>query len=349
MIRRVVSGLRVNSILVLSLHLVGCGGDGGTGPPDDIPFGPVPCLSGSSLCREHVPVGIGFLLPVYRTHPIQEGDTTVVRAIVVVHGAGRNPDAYFERMVEAVRLSGLTENTMVISPHFQTVSDGPGASEPTWTEGGWKRGHKSNPPAESGERISSYQAVDDVLSYLGNRTQFPKLETVVVTGHSAGGQYAHRFAATSPAANGLPHLRFRYVVVNPSTYLYLGPQRAVEGGGFAIPDRERCTTYNRWHYGLEDRNSYALQLTETEVETRLVSRDVVYMVGAADTGEASLDMSCGAMLQGIHRYARGITLFEYMETFYPEGDQQLLVIPGIGHSSTWMYQSTLGRQILFQW
>jgi hypothetical protein len=73
------------------------------------------------------------------------------------------------------------------------------------------------------------------------------------------------------------------------------------------------------------------------------------MVGSADTGEASLDMSCGAMLQGMHRYARGLTLFNYMESHYPEAHQQLLIVEGVGHSSTLMFQSALGRQALFEW
>jgi len=247
--------------LAVSSSLWGCDGEGTTGPLDPPEESPVPCLTSSPLCREQVPVGSGLFLPVFRTHPIQHGDTAVIQVVIVVHGADRNPDAYFERMVEAVRLSGLTENTLVVAPHFQTLDDGAKVNEPTWSSSGWKRGHKSNPAAGSGERISSYEAVDDVLSFVGDQTRFPKLETVVVTGHSAGGQYAHRFAATSPAANGLAHLRFRYVVVNPSTYLYLGPERAAVGGGFEIPNRELCPTYNEWHYGLEDRTSYALRQT----------------------------------------------------------------------------------------
>ncbi|MFH1763130.1 MAG: hypothetical protein ABIF09_02960 [Gemmatimonadota bacterium] len=335
-------------ILALGLCVVGCGGDS-TGPTDPTSSHSVPCLSASSACGEQVLLGTGHRLPVFRTHPIQDGDSTVVRAVIVVHGADRNPDAYFERMVEAVRLSGLTPNTLVIAPRFQTEDDNPGANEPTWTESGWKKGHKSISAVGGGERISSYETVDDVLGFLGNRSLFPKLEKVVVTGHSAGGQYAHRFAATSPAAEELPHLRFRYVVINPSTYLYLGPERAVAGGGFEIPNWELCTDYNAWHYGFEDRNSYALRLTEAETRSRLIGRDLVYMVGSADTGEASLDMSCGAMLQGMHRYARGLTLFNYMESHYPEANQQLLIVEGVGHSSTLMFQSILGRQALFEW
>jgi hypothetical protein len=342
--------LGIGVILLLTQLLGACGGDGGgsTGP-DDPPAPQVPCLIGLPQCSERVPVGSALFQPVFRTHPIQTGDTSVVRAVIVVHGADRNPDAYFDRMVKAVSLAGLLQTTLVVSPHFQTVDDGPGVGEPAWTPGGWKRGHLSVSGVGNGERISSYESIDDVLAYLGNRSLFPKLESVVVTGHSAGGQYAHRFAATSPAAEGLNHLRFRYVVVNPSTYLYLGPERAVPGGGFDLPDREACPDYNEWHYGMEDRNSYALRLTEEGIRDRLVSRDVVYMVGSADTGEAALDMTCGAMLQGMHRYARGLTLHQYIKGFYPESDHGLVEVEGVGHSSTRMYQSTKGRQVLFEW
>jgi len=346
--RRIWQGRRSSLLLLLPL-LTGCGGDGGGGTGPSNPEAPVPCLFAVPQCWEQVLVGSSARLPVYRTHPVQTGDTSVVRAVIVVHGTDRNPDAYFTRMVEAMALAGLTSTTLVISPHFQTNDDGPGTNEPTWTSGGWKRGHLSAPLVGTGERISSYEAVDEVLSFLGNPLLFPKLETVVVTGHSAGGQYAHRFAATSPAEEGLGNLRFRYVVANPSTYLYLGPERALSTGGFGIPDRDACPDYNEWHYGLEDRNTYASQLTEEGIRDRLVERDVVYMVGTADTGEAALDMSCGAMLQGMHRYARGLTLFQYMNAFYPEHGHRLHEVVGVGHSSTGMYQSAGGRAVLFDW
>ena len=214
----------------------------------------VPCLEANGACWEAVPVGVGFRLPVYRSHPIQAGDSTVTRAVIVVHGASRNPDAYFEMMVGVVQAARRTDSTLVIAPHFQTSDDGPTWEEPAWTSGGWKRGDKSISGHGGGERISSYEAVDNLLGYLGNRLLFPELEAVVVTGHSAGGQYTHRFAATSPAEEGLSHLRFRYIVANPSTYLYIGPERASPEGGFEVPDRGSCPDYNEWHYGFEDRN-----------------------------------------------------------------------------------------------
>ena len=248
-----------------------------------------------------------------------------------------------------VQAARRMDSTLVIAPHFQTTDDSPSWDEPAWTSGGWKRGHKSLSSHGTGDRISSYEAVDDILGYLGNRALFPKLEAVVVTGHSAGGQYTHRFAATSPAQEEISHLRFRYIVVNPSTYLYIGPERASPGGGFEIPDRGDCPKYNEWHYGFEDRNSYASRLTEEETRARLIGRDVVYMAGTADTGDSALDVSCGAMLQGEHRYARALNLFDFMNTYFPENGDVLFQVAGVGHSSSGMYGSAMGRSSLFGW
>jgi len=202
-------------------------------------------------------VGDGFLLPLFRTHPLLAGDTTVTRAVVVVHGANRNPDDYFETMLDAVSWAAAWEGTLVVAPHFQTQSDGPGPDEAAWTVNGWKRGDESYRRPGFTPTVSSYGALDEVLRFLGDRENFPKLESVVVTGHSAGGQYAHRYAATSPVENELRHLRFRYVVANPSTYLYIGPERRLSEGGFGLPDRQDCPDYNEWHYGFEKRNRKA--------------------------------------------------------------------------------------------
>ncbi|MGD2120752.1 MAG: hypothetical protein PVJ76_03365 [Gemmatimonadota bacterium] len=342
------SGGVAGLVLALGLPLQGCGDSSGQSEP---PPQPIPCLSGVQLCWEAVSVGGGFYLPVYRSHPIQDGNAEVTRAIIVVHGANRNPDDYFETMVEAVQLHGqdLMENTLVVAPHFQTLDDGPAWNEPAWTSEGWKRGDKSVSDHGPGTRISSYEAVDEVLIYLGNPFLFPSLESVVITGHSAGAQYAHRFAATSPMEEGLPDLRFRYIIANPSTYLYLGPERADGEGGFALPDRQACPDYNEWHYGFEDRNSYAGRLTEEQARDRFIGRDVAYLAGTADTGQSMLDMTCGAMLQGEHRYERALTIFDYMNTYFPENNDELVQVDGVGHSSNGMYQSTQGRKALFNW
>jgi pimeloyl-ACP methyl ester carboxylesterase len=277
-----------------------------------------------------------------------ESDTTVERAVIVVHGTNRDADNYFETMLAAVNLAHLGEETLVIAPEFQTADDHPAAGEAVWTSGGWKRGHLSVSRAGVGTRVSSYGAVDAILALLADSLSFPNLESVVVTGHSAGGQYTHRFAATSPAGEEAVHLRFRYIVANPSTYLYLGPERA-DGDSFSVPDPGACPDYNEWHYGLEDRNTYASALTAEELRDHLLGRDVVYLVGTADVGTNLLDMSCGAMLQGPNRYQRGLILFSYLDAFFPGHGHSLFQLPGVGHSSRSVYTSPYGQQALFTW
>lgn len=149
----------------------------------------------------------------------------------------------------------------------------------------------------------------------------------------------------------LPHLRFRYLVANPSTYLYLGAERAGQGedGGWGLPDRAQCSDYNSWHYGLEEVNPYFESQELDGVRSQLTRRDVVYMVGDEDVGSDMLDVSCGAMLQGPNRYLRGVTLFHFLGAFFPEHQSQLFVVPGVAHSSSGIYNSPQGQAVLFGW
>ncbi len=338
--------------ILLLLGLPAACGEGGGGPtgPEISPL-LRPCTLPDQRCWEKVPLGSGFFLPVYRSLPLLDGDTLVDRAVIVVHGANRNPDDYFATMIGATQRYGVLDRTLVIAPHFQTASDGADPDEPIWTSGGWKRGDQSNTLPGDPDGISSYGAVDRILAILGDSLRYPRLRKVVVTGHSAGGQYVHRFAAGSRMEESLPHLRFRYLPANPSTWLFLGPERAGqgEGGGWGLPDRSQCPNYNRWHYGLEEVNPYIAAQELEQVRAQLSSRDVQYFVGDADVGTDMLDMSCGAMLQGPNRYLRGLTVFSFMETYYPDNESELSVVPAVGHSSSGIYNSLQGQAVLFGW
>ncbi len=337
-------------LLLLVLSVFSCGDDGPVDPPSDPPQ-LRPCTLPDQRCREKVPLGNGFRLPVYRSLPLLEGDTLVEQAVIVVHGANRNPDDYFETMIVAARQAGALDRVLVIAPHFQTASDDPGEDEPYWSSNGWKRGNQSNSNSTDQDGIGSYEAVDRILALLDDPTRFPRLARIVVTGHSAGGQYTHRFAAGSRVEEGRPHLRFRYIVANPSTFLYLGPERVGqgEGGGWGIPDRAACPDYNHWHYGLEEMNPYMEGQEPEEIQDRLQGRDVVLLAGDADTGSSMLDVSCGAMLQGPNRYYRARYLFAFMKRFFPDSGHRLVEIPRVGHSSRDVYTSPQGQESLFTW
>lgn len=330
--------------LLLSV-LTACGTDTGAGPGSE-PAAPTPCTSPTARCTAWVVIGDGLNLRYFRSLPLEIPNPGVTRAVIVVHGTNRNADDYFETMVAATRAAGRLESTVVVAPNFVTEGDFPAAGQAYWTSSGWKRGNLSSNGLEP---VSSYTGVDRLLEALGDRGRFPDLAVIVVTGHSAGGQYVHRFAAGSRAAQAVTGISVRYVVSNPSSYLYLGPERVMAGtlDAFQMPDRAACPAYNSWHYGLEDLNEYMSALPLGDIQTQLVSRDVVYLLGDADSLSSGLDMSCAANLQGEYRYVRGLTLLNYLNQFYPGHAHSLAIVAGVGHSNREMYTSDMGLLTLF--
>jgi len=315
--------------------------------PDPVePERPVPCTFPNDTCAERVEIATARYLPVYSTHLLSEGHAGVTRGLIVIHGNSRNADTYFETGVLAAAEAGVSAATAIVAPHFQTDEDDPEADEPFWSSAGWKRGNLSLSEGPS-PRVSSYTALDSIMQIFLNTSRFPAMREIVVTGHSAGGQVLHRYAATSQVEEGARDgVTFRYVVANPSTYLYLGPERAAPQGTFAVPGGG-CPDYNEWHYGLEDRNTFAGALEADTIRAQLSRRDVRILVGDADTLSASLDQSCGANLQGVNRYVRGQTLVRFMEALHEGHNHVEMIVPGVGHSNRSMWTSPVGLQSLF--
>ena len=231
------------------------------------------------------------------------------------------------------------------SRHFQTSDDSAKPDEPYWTNSGWKRGHRSR--GGGSVRLSSYEVLDSIVARFSNPAVFPNMERIVVSGHSAGGQVVHRYAASSPVDLHVSD-PVRFVVANPSTYLYVTDQREWDGA-LIEPNRASCSDYNTWHYGMEDLNTYAEAATPDSMTTRIVRRDVVILLGDEDTGSSNLDSSCGANLQGPNRLERGRRLVRTMAELFPDSRHTQALVPGVGHSSTGMFQSEEGRAVVFRW
>ncbi len=305
-----------------------------------------PCRLLASACGARIEVMPGRFVQSYQSFPFAAGDSLVTQAIIVVHGTDRNADDYYSSMSDAAVLSGRLQNTLIIAPRFVTIDDAPAADEPYWTSNGWRVGDLSS-SAGPLPRISAYAALDTIMVRLGDRSKFPRLSRIIVAGHSAGAQLLHRFAATSRAQPTLTSLEVRYVAANASTWLYLGPERAA-GSGFAVPaNASACADYDDWHYGLQNRNTYANALSPALIRQNLTGRDVVIMVGTADTLTADLDVSCGANMQGARRYQRGLIVMDYMNALNPGHSHRLVTVAGVGHSSLEMFTSPDGRRVLF--
>ena len=329
--------------LVAAILLLACG-DNATAPIV-VESRPVPCLSTGSICTERIAIGTSLYLPVFSTHSLYEGNNEVTRGLIIVHGSGRSADVSFRRGFQAAEAVGVQRRTVVASPHFQTSSDGPSADEPFWSSGGWKRGSLSSPDGPR-PRVSSYTAIDKIVELLSDPSRFPALTEIVMTGHSAGGQVAHRYAAASRAEENFGAVSFRYVVANPSTYLYLRAEREVDSI-FVAPDVSGCPGYDDWHYGLQSPYNYATVVGVDTIRAQLIRRDVRILIGSADTLSAQLDVSCGANLQGRHRFERGQTLVRFMDWLSSLHRHQEMIVPGSGHSSSGMYLSAVGLDALF--
>ena len=330
-------------LLATTIGTFGCSGADTAAPPASIRQ---PCRLGVALCASRIEIMPGRFLKSYQSFSLVGGDSLVTQAVIVVHGVDRNANDYFSSMNDAAALAGRSLSTIVIAPQFQTSDDTPTADEPVWTSNGWRAGDLSSSTGPL-PRISSYAAIDTILARLSNRTKFARLARIVVVGHSAGGQLVHRYAATSRIALPLTDIPIRYIAANPSTWLYLGPERGA-GNGFAIPaSAADCADYDDWHYGLQSRNTYANAVTVTLLKQNLVSRDVIVMLGTADTLTADLDVSCGADLQGPRRYQRGLTLMNYMNALNPGNGHRLVTVVGVGHSNSAMFTSVDGRRAIF--
>jgi len=298
-------------------------------------------------------------LPYCATVDLETGDPSVERAVVVVHGGSRNADDYFRYVSDAGIMSDADQTSVVVAPQFLTEDDieTHNLSDRVlfWTSRNWKRGGSSEDTCANPRPItlSSFTVMDRILERLADPVLYPELTEIVVAGHSSGGQFTNRYAAGGVAQANLtpmrPDLSFRYVVTNPSSYLYLSPERAEAGttNSFAIPDAAGCSWYDDYKYGLQDLNEYMGAVGAAALGQRYASRQVVTLLGLEDNDpySASLDRTCAAMLQGRHRLERGEIFYNHVQDRFGEEILQrhfLDYVANVGHSARRMLQSDCG-------
>lgn len=313
-----------------------------------------PCLKGDLSCTEKIEAQDRFVR-VYRNFSIAAGQPQARRAIVMVHGASRNANDYFLTAVSSALVAGRLDDTLVIAPHYKSATGG--CSDPVepneafWDCQSWKSGElaEKNGP-------SSFAYLDRLVELLNDKAKFPALESIVIAGHSAGGQVLNRYAAMS-AAETSSRLPVHYVVANPSSYVYLDNRRlpiraACDLDGKCTAefrrfwDGENCTTYNTWRYGLEKKTGYAAGVSDDNIRKNLTSRRITFIVGEVDIlPDTDLDMSCAAMAQGANRKMRGLNYGAYLQLF---GAKHPVKVPrGCGHSATCIFASPAGAAVLF--
>jgi pimeloyl-ACP methyl ester carboxylesterase len=271
-----------------------------------------------------------------------EGEPTVTRALIVVHGVLRDADYYYDTGVIAAAAAHEISHTLEIAPQFVEWSElsGHRVSPGTlWWDGKWPGGTDAVAPAP----VSTYDVFDAMIARLSDRRRFPKLREIVLAGHSAGGQIVQRYAVVgkAPQLDSSAGTRVHLVVSNPSSYLYFSDWRPVP--------QAHCTDFNRWRYGLSGAPRY-VTASAARLEAQYVARHVTYLMGTADTNpnEEDLDRSCGGETQGPYRFARARYYIAYIARRHPRGTRQdFAFVRGVPHDNRRMFTSACGLGVLF--
>jgi len=324
----------------------------------------VPCTTATAACTETVGVaGATGHTVIYRSYPLDTRNEAITRALVVVHGLGRDADNYYRHTLAAAFLADALKDTVLVVPRFASNAGGackdtlaPGElawhcqpRDDTWRTGG----------AAVDNTITSFDIVDALLHKLERKDVFPNLKAIVVAGHSAGGQFVSRYEMANLVHDSLP-IKPTYVVANPSSYAYLDglrptpsalpPGVAAGAPGYTAPqgaspppafvpfaDARNCTTYDNWPYGLKDRNGYATRVDDAQLKKQLAARPTTYVLGELDILPLyGFDSSCSAMAQGPTRLARGLAYAKYVEE-KSGARQATVVVPACGHNARCMF------------
>ena len=273
----------------------------------------------------------------------------VTRAVILLHGKGRDVDGYYRGLQRAAHEAGAgAASSILIAPQFLNEDDVTAHSLPRdvvrWRTGAWEAGGPAAGPAA----ISAYEVLDALLLRLADPAMFPDLKDIVLAGHSGGGQAVQRYAVVGKAVAEIATkgIHLRLVIANPSSYLYFSEDRP-ESHGIG------CSNWDRWKYGTRGAPDY-VKLTRAhgwaEMEDDYARADVIYLMGDEDTDpqQKDLDISCAGEAEGSTRLARGQAYFAYLKARHTNGwSQRLWLVKGVAHSEPKMVEAPCGVKALF--
>ena len=285
----------------------------------------------------------------------------VRRAVVIFHGKGRDVDGYYRSLKRAAEHAGgdALATSILIAPQFLNEEDARTHHLPSnvlrWRQGSWEAGTEATGPSP----VSAYEVIDGIIARLSDRKLFPNLKTIVLAGHSGGGQAMQRYAAVGRAEQLVaPGIRLRYVVANPSSFVYFTPERPYFKGdrvNFGPGNEQLCRNFDRWKYGFgEIPEEYVRKRAAAGVkplEDAYAAKDVVYLLGADDTDpqQKDLDVTCAGEMEGPTRLARGRIFYAWLHRRHPQvWKQHLWMVPGVAHSGPKMITSQCGVAALFE-
>jgi hypothetical protein len=292
----------------------------------------------------------GATLPYLVSAP--PGEKSLTRALIAIHGYPRDATRTFAAAADAAAKAGLSAGTLIVAPIFQVPAPedekchwrGVPAAAPTdalWHCSTWADGARAlNAP------VTSFAAMDALVASIAHA--YPQVRLVTIAGFSAGAQFVQHYVgfAHVPGLDvRVRSLRLRYVIADPSEFLYFDPTRPV-----ATDDS--CPESNDWKFGTDDLPA-DLGRSAAAARAAYVAADIHYLAGALDTGTGPgtayrlLEKNCAAEQQGRYRLDRAAHYATYDAAMLAHGKHPLTIVPGCAHSVTCVFPSPAARAALF--
>lgn len=231
--------------------------------------------------------------------------------VVVFHGMLRNADAYCSN---AVPLADRF-NVLIAAPCFPTNH---------FSKDDYNLGGVINKGVIQPRETWAYQHILDTISAVRRQEGNPTLPYYLI-GHSAGGQFAMRYAALMPP--GALHI----VAANPGSDLF--------------PRRD-------WKFGYGF-GGLSKELSDDAALQRYLAAPLTLCLGLADTDpeHPELDRSAAAELQGKFRLERGRACFDYAQNLARERGWKFnwrkVEVPDIAHDGKAMLAAKEVQAALF--
>ena len=216
----------------------------------------------------------GVFAPLYTTNRLDMQHRSIHTAILIQHGESANVKDYFCWTTNSI-YNAINTGILVIAPFFDHsgLKGHHPISGAEWQSGGldsdisiffnnvdWIKGSTNiNKPSKY---ISSYDVYDNIIKILLNKDLFPNMTRIVISGFSAGAQFINHYAWASSVGN--KHSMIRFVISDPSSYLYLIPLRPAKNCRLLLDtgNLQSCNNFsitnacsgewNNWKYGLNN-------------------------------------------------------------------------------------------------
>ncbi|OZI22203.1 hypothetical protein CAL18_11065 [Bordetella genomosp. 7] len=353
--------LRAVSAMAISLALMAQADAQTPLPPPYNYDEPLPAAPRPAPAPQDMRLGAGkqtYRMPVYANRKLAGPLDDVRRVVVMLPDDRGDADRHYQHIDTLLqRDAERRADTLVLALEFPGVVDTGHAGRPAWRKAAWQNGGLSVRASGRPGPVGAFQVLDDLLGWLADRQRLPMLAQVVLAGHSGGAQLLQRYAILNNADGPLRQagLAIRYVIANAPSYLYLGNERPRRrGAGFEPYERGICPTYNQYPYGPQNLPPYAAGADPASLFVRYARRDVVYLLGSADTNPEAhgLDQRCGAEAQGSTRLSRGQGYLRYDRLLASRGARQQVLrhehqqVAGVGHDAGAMFGSLCGTRAL---